>query len=292
MKIIYNDSVIYIAPIKAKTTVKNLLKYVKPSLNTSPHDVLILLEKKSEVIDKHSFLDDHTEIDLEKISDFSEYIILRLPSLKHEEKTLQESVEKIIMLVTNAKHQIQPVKSVKRKWKPSEENFEFLDQIISTGNLPISSLRLRNEIANIINNPFINEGNIPSFFPNYNNFSNISSNRSNLSISNSSLDLNIPSTNITNIPNINVNLRQIRPQSIEPNPTYVQNLVDMGFPEDRAKMALVASRNNLNNATEIILSGLGNDEDLMENNNYIGGKNMINKSIMIKFTTIFKMKII
>ena len=39
----------------------------------------------------------------------------------------------------------------------------------------------------------------------------------------------------------------------EVNEDYVKQLQDMGFPEDRARQALINTRNNLNRATEILL---------------------------------------
>lgn len=41
---------------------------------------------------------------------------------------------------------------------------------------------------------------------------------------------------------------------VEPNEEYVTQLIDMGFEEDKARNALVRSRNNLNRATDILLS--------------------------------------
>jgi hypothetical protein len=40
---------------------------------------------------------------------------------------------------------------------------------------------------------------------------------------------------------------------IEVNENYLNELKDMGFPEDRARQALIRSRNNMNRATEILL---------------------------------------
>ena len=40
---------------------------------------------------------------------------------------------------------------------------------------------------------------------------------------------------------------------IEVNESYLNELKDMGFPEDRARTALIRSRNNMNRATEILL---------------------------------------
>ena len=44
----------------------------------------------------------------------------------------------------------------------------------------------------------------------------------------------------------------------------------MGFPEDRAKRALIASRNNLNHATEMILND--NDHVFIDDSNIYEGK--------------------
>ena len=40
---------------------------------------------------------------------------------------------------------------------------------------------------------------------------------------------------------------------IEINENYLNELKEMGFPEDRARQALIRSRNNMNRATEILL---------------------------------------
>lgn len=44
-------------------------------------------------------------------------------------------------------------------------------------------------------------------------------------------------------------------QTIEPNENSVQELKDMGFPENRARVALVRARNDMNRATDILLNG-------------------------------------
>ena len=41
------------------------------------------------------------------------------------------------------------------------------------------------------------------------------------------------------------------------NESYLNELKDMGFPEDRARQALITSRNNMNRATEILLDEEG-----------------------------------
>ena len=43
----------------------------------------------------------------------------------------------------------------------------------------------------------------------------------------------------------------------EVNEDYVKQLHEMGFPEDRARQALINSRNNINRATEILLGETG-----------------------------------
>ena len=44
---------------------------------------------------------------------------------------------------------------------------------------------------------------------------------------------------------------------VEVNEDYVKQLHEMGFPEDRARQALINSRNNINRATEILLGETG-----------------------------------
>ena len=61
--------------------------------------------------------------------------------------------------------------------------------------------------------------------------------------------------------------------NIEPNENYVRDLKEMGFPEDRARQALITSRNNLSRATDILLNGDleevegGNNNNNSNNNN-------------------------
>ena len=218
------------------------------------------MEKNSEILDKYTYLDDLAELDLDNKNNIAEYIIISVQSSHYEEKTKEETIEKLIMLVTNAKSVIKPVKPQKKKYLSADDNMEYIEQILSGGNFPISSLRLRSEIVNLINNPFMNEGNLPSFIPSFN-----TSNSSNNTTNTNNLTANI-------IPNNSINIRHVRPPSIEPNPIFVQNLIDMGFPEDRAKRALAASNNNLNHATEMILNGY--DLELSENSNIYGGTNI------------------
>ena len=56
---------------------------------------------------------------------------------------------------------------------------------------------------------------------------------------------NIIEGNVNNYINNNV--------PVEVNESYLNELKDMGFPEDRARQALITSRNNMNRATEILL---------------------------------------
>ncbi len=51
--------------------------------------------------------------------------------------------------------------------------------------------------------------------------------------------------------NINPFRNQTGP--VEANEQYIEELKSMGFPEDRAREALIISRNNINRATEILL---------------------------------------
>ena len=44
-------------------------------------------------------------------------------------------------------------------------------------------------------------------------------------------------------------------QPLEPNENYVRELKDMGFPEERARDALIRARNNISRATDILLNG-------------------------------------
>ena len=273
MKIFYQDKEIYIEPKKIRTTVQDLIKCLKTKLNTSNEEDLILMEKKPSNLDVYSYLDNNCELDLENNNDIYEYILISIRSLHSEEKTKSDSIEKLIMQVTNAKEIIQPPKTQKKKRMYADHNIEYLEQIFSVGNFPMSSLRFRNEIVNLINNPFMNEGNVTSFLPSLNNNPIIQSNASNVNISNNG-DTNVNLTSSI-IPNSNANVRNIRPPLIEANATYVQNLVDMGFPEDRAKRALVASRNNLNHATEMILNDY--DIDLPENSMIFEGIHKIIK---------------
>lgn len=51
--------------------------------------------------------------------------------------------------------------------------------------------------------------------------------------------------------------------NVEPNENFVRELKDMGFPEDRARAALIRTRNDVTRATDILLNG----EDVGDNNN-------------------------
>ena len=54
--------------------------------------------------------------------------------------------------------------------------------------------------------------------------------------------------NLINIQIMNQN------NNIEPNETHVNTLKEMGFPEDRIRSALIRARNNINRATDILIS--------------------------------------
>lgn len=263
MKIVYQDKEIWIEPKRIKTTVKDFLKYLKPKINSSSDEELILIEKRSDILDRHTCMDDCSELNLENLSNDQEYILLSIKQNVHiSDKSKSEPIEKLVMLTTNAKEEIKPPKVQKKRIIYNDDNLELLEHILSGPNFPGSSVRLRNEIASLLNNPFLGDNNLPSFLYNYN--SNNSS--SPLNNSTSALNNNV-NTQSNNLPNSTVPVRQQPPQ-IEANPTYVQNLVDMGFPEDRAKRALIISKNNLNHATEMILNGY--DMDMPDQNLYGG----------------------
>ena len=265
MRIIYQDKEIQIESKKIKTTVKDFLTYLKPQLNSSPKEELILIEKKSKIIDKHTFLDDYTELDLEDTTNSSEYIIISIQCLPEEENTKADEIEKLIMLVTNAKDQLKPVMSQKKKISKSDRYSQFLKSIYGDVNFPITSQRHNRGIFDI-------RDEVDSLLLNPNDYiSNLSYNQSNVpnSINNNSGNLNVNIPN-NNIPNSNNQVRPLQPTSIEPNPSYIQNLINMGFPEDRAKRALIASRNNLNHATEMILND--NDHVFIDDSNIYEGK--------------------
>ena len=64
--------------------------------------------------------------------------------------------------------------------------------------------------------------------------------------------------------NLDIRIRQNNPpQNVEPNENYVRELKDMGFPEDRARDALIRAGNDISRATDILLNG---DEE--DNNNH------------------------
>ena len=67
--------------------------------------------------------------------------------------------------------------------------------------------------------------------------------------------------------------------NIEPNENYVRDLKEMGFPEDRARQALITSRNNLSRATDILLNGdLEEVEGVNNNSNNNNNNNNNNQN--------------
>ena len=49
------------------------------------------------------------------------------------------------------------------------------------------------------------------------------------------------------------NINEINNNPVEVNEQHLRELIDMGFPEDRARHALINTRNNISRATEILL---------------------------------------
>ena len=49
------------------------------------------------------------------------------------------------------------------------------------------------------------------------------------------------------------NINEINNNPVEVNEQHLRELIDMGFPEDRARNALISTRNNISRATEILL---------------------------------------
>ena len=65
--------------------------------------------------------------------------------------------------------------------------------------------------------------------------------------------------------------------NIEPNENYVRDLKEMGFPEDRARQALITSRNNLSRATDILLNGDLEEAEGNNNNNNNNNDGQLNE---------------
>lgn len=55
--------------------------------------------------------------------------------------------------------------------------------------------------------------------------------------------------------------------NIEPNENHVKELKEMGFPEERARDALIRARNDISRATEILLGGEEENNNNEENEN-------------------------
>ena len=55
--------------------------------------------------------------------------------------------------------------------------------------------------------------------------------------------------------------------NIEPNENHVKELKEMGFPEERARDALIRARNDISRATEILLGGEKENKNNEENKN-------------------------
>lgn len=55
--------------------------------------------------------------------------------------------------------------------------------------------------------------------------------------------------------------------NIEPNENHVKELKEMGFPEERARDALIRARNDISRATEILLGGEEDNNNNEENEN-------------------------
>lgn len=49
-------------------------------------------------------------------------------------------------------------------------------------------------------------------------------------------------------------MEQSRQRTEEPKPAYIKNLAEMGFPEERAKKALVHFKNNFNLAMDYLIN--------------------------------------
>ena len=275
MKIVYQDKEIHIEPKKAKTTVREFLNYLKPKINSSDEEELVLLEKRSDVMDKHICLDEYSELDLENIENNKEFILInQINNTNSDLKSAKEanSIEKLVMLVTNAKEQIQPPsKAPKKRQVYNEENMEYLEQILSGGNFPLNNVRFRSEIVNLLNNPFVSDSNASNvFFPGFSSssaYANNSAGSSQQSNSNANQSQTASVSNTVLLPNNPLPVRQ-RPALLEPNASHVTALMEMGFPEDRSKRALIASKNNLNHAMEMILNGY--DLDMPDSALYSG----------------------
>lgn len=294
MKIIFQDREILIEPKKLKTTVKELLKNLRTQIDSPPNEELALLGKKPDD-ENYVSLDDHTEIDLDSGQGNQEYILVtKQYSLEPiDEKQKTETIEKTVMLVTNAKEQINTSKATTKKrsvFHHDDGQLEYFEQMIRSGVLP-NSTRLRSEIANLLNlqnlstNDTSGQGQNPYFGFNFNNLGNpvisqttqssnnqsTANNQTNQTSNNSNVISISSNPNTTSLPNLipsSLPVRRARPPTIEPNPEHVQFLMDMGFEEARAKRALIASKNNLNHATEMILNGY--DLDLPESGLHSG----------------------
>ncbi len=175
----------------------------------------------------------------------------------HPQTTYKESkdvkIEDLITKVTGGSKPLPPAKEKKQTtldnfFSSSNEESMLLNAIMNLrGN---RDPQQRDHIINNMILPILSNSNNANPFPNIVRISN-----------NNSIGLNVNP--------ISQPLRAHQPmQPVQPNPNAISQLVEMGFEEVRARRALIATRNNLEAAVEMIANDedLGNDNDNEENN--------------------------
>lgn len=243
--------------LKVRDLVSNLKKNIKLE---NGYNIFLIEESRR--------LEDTEEI---KIKDENEvttrtFFLIEVREYKLKNQILNDSeLEENLMKVTNAKEKLNRNRTVKKTRRIHDDSltreFELFEQILqSSQNSNMDAVDRLNAIRNLIMRPVIGE--------NQTNINNSNVNQSHNSLASNLLNTmsqmtnNTSQTNNQNQSQVNSNPfyipQRIRPQIVQPEPELINNLTEMGFEEDRARRALIATSNDYAAAAEMLL----NDTDI------------------------------
>jgi len=268
MKIkIINENDIITAIINKQIQVKDLIKHLKKSqfLKSIQNEILLLAEDQT-VLDNNEYINSpkiteniiNENINTESISNLKKEIkeedakpekvfyLLIYKKVKNNKYTDIEDfrsnsskkkleIEDLIMKTTNAKIKLEPIKIKHERTTTERQN--LIDELINSS------------IGNILD-----EGNVSNRGEAQQNFSQF------FNILRPIIDNDISEGEFIISSNrgpasIIINRSSHHRSSVIPNDSLVNNLKEMGFPEEQCRRALRMARNDISRATDILLSG-------------------------------------
>ena len=168
-----------------------------------------------------------------------------------------ESIEELIMKVTGAKEKINKNRNVKKSRRIVDDDlngeFDIFERILQSSQNDMNSMDRLNAIRNLLMRPLMSGMNSSNLNSNSNSGGN---NGMGSNINNSSSNIIHSSVNSSRNPFYFPHRTQ---STVQPDSALINNLMEMGFEEDRIRRALTATGNDITSATEMLLNGTDYD---------------------------------